>query len=384
MLSALSARALSARALSASALSAGVLSAGALLACAGRSVDGADTAATVAPLDPATLAVDGAWRVGYAEETLEYIDPLGAPRSLRLVRWYPSTDEGGEGVSYLGGLVPDPGSWRDATPAEGPFPVILMSHGSQGYAEAMGHLGHHLASHGWVVLSPDHTGNLLTDGERDVHIYYQRPADLRAVLDHAAALPQADLELVVGLGHSFGGYTLHALAGARYAIEELAPACYDGSDESSFCQGMSPEIEAVFAAGFADPRLRTFVSIGAGDLRLFGADGLEGMTVPGLWLYGELEGAADEGEQFFAASPSPDSRHGLLLGAQHNWIIDLTAALDLQATLEPEVGHSLGRLLALAWARGQGQGEAAAQALLDGDPPVHEALVWTTKEGEDG
>lgn len=323
------------------------------------------------------LAAAGAWGVGYTEQTVSYTDPAGQARALRLAAWYPSPDSDGEGVSYLG-LVQDELSWRDAAVGEGPFPVLVMSHGSQGYAEAMGLLARHFASHGWLVLSPDHTDNLITDGDRSTEIYFQRPADISAVLDHAQAqwAEVADLERILGLGHSFGGYTLHALVGADYAIEELAPACYDGSDTSSFCSTMTPAYEAIFAAGLGDARLKSIVSVGAGDLRLFGEAGVAGIDRPGFWIHGELEGAAAEGEQLFGWLQGEGHRRALVLGAAHNWIIDLSAALDLDATLPTEDGWRIARVLTLAWAEREGRGDTSVDPILDGGVEVSAAVQW--------
>lgn len=348
-----------------------------LLACDGGADDsGAPGDDTAAPLSPeelvASLGAPGAWAVGYTEQQVDYTDPAGLPRSLRLAAWYPTTDTEGEGVEYLG-IVEDEGSWRDATVAPGPFPVIVFSHGSQGYAEVGGFLMRHLASHGWLVLSPDHTDNLITDGgQRSTEIYFQRPADISAVLDHAQAAwaGTADLDVVVGMGHSFGGYTLHALAGATYAIEDLAPGCYDGSDTSNFCATMTPAYEAIFAAGLRDDRIDTILPVGAGDLRLFTEAGIATIDRPALWVAGELEGANAEAEQIFAVMADGTNRRVEVQGAGHNWLLDLSASLDLDATLDTEEGWRIARVFTLAWARRHGLGDTEVDGVLDGEVEV--------------
>lgn len=347
-----------------------------LLACSSGPDDTGATDDTGAPLSPealvASLDASGPWAVGYTEQQVEYTDPAGQPRGLRLAAWYPTTDTEGEGVEYLG-IVEDEGSWRDATVAPGPFPVIVFSHGSQGYAEVAGFLMRHLASHGWLVLSPDHTGNLITDGgSRSTEIYFQRPADISAVIDHAGAAwaDTADLEVVVGMGHSFGGYTLHALGGATYAIEELAPGCYDGSDTSNFCSTMTPAYEAIFAAGLRDDRIDAILPVGAGDLRLFGEEGIATIDRPALWMAGELEGANAEAEQIFGVMADGTDRRVEVLGAGHNWLLDLSASLDLDATLPTDEGWRIARVFTLAWARRHGLGDATVDVVLDGGVEV--------------
>jgi len=68
--------------------------------------------------------------------------------------------------------------------------------------------------------------------------------------------------------------------------------------------------------------------------------------------------------------PSPGSSPG----AQHNWITDLTAALDLKATIDDEEGWRIARVYALAWARRHGlehsEMDSAMDVVLDGDVEV--------------
>ena len=53
---------------------------------------------------------------------------------------------------------------RDATPAPGgPFPGVVFSHGMAGHRRQSTFLCTHLASHGFVVASPDHVGNTLPE-----------------------------------------------------------------------------------------------------------------------------------------------------------------------------------------------------------------------------
>lgn len=355
-----------------------------LLACTAELP--ADSGADRGTTDPSPeelvvlLGAPGPHGVGYTEQNLSTTDPAGQARALRLAVWYPTADTEGEAPTYLG-FVEAPGVLRDARPEPGPFPVVAFSHGSQGYAEVSGFLMAHLASHGFVVASPDHSGNTIRDdGERSTEIYFQRPADMRAVVDHlqAGGWPQADTSTLVGIGHSFGGYTLMALAGADYAIEEIAPACYDGSDSSEFCSTMSPAYEALFAAGFADPRFDAILPMGAGDAALF-QEGVTQIDVPGLWLAGELDGANAQAISVFEqvqGGPSGQGLHrrGEVLGAAHNFCIDLTAALDLDATIDDEEGFRIARVLGLAWALRHGPGDRSVDPILDGEVPISDAL----------
>ena len=112
--------------------------------------------------------------------------------------------------------------------------------------------------------SPDHTGNTTFDGaDRATEIYYLRSEDLGATLD-ALAAAQGDLGFLAGQvgttsgvtasGHSFGGYTLHNLAGATFDAAVIDD-CLDGSDTSSFCSTMDDAKAATLRPG-SPPALR--------------------------------------------------------------------------------------------------------------------------------
>lgn len=149
---------------------------------------------------------------------------------------------------------------RDAAPEPGSFPLVLFSHGMAGHRRQSTFFCTHLASHGYVVLSPDHGGSTLADlfnlamqvGPANLHRALEpllaryvadRPLDLRFLVDAVAAgtislalnersgSARIDLSRVGASGHSFGGFT--ALAAAARdprlrAVVALAPAGGEG------------------------------------------------------------------------------------------------------------------------------------------------------------
>jgi len=74
---------------------------------------------------------------------------------------------------------------RDAgLAAGGPFPLIAFSHGSGGIRFQNTFQMEHLASHGFVVVAPDHQGNTLLDNSGTfAELAVARPLDIRFVLD---------------------------------------------------------------------------------------------------------------------------------------------------------------------------------------------------------
>lgn len=103
----------------------------------------------------------------------------------------------------------------------GPWPVVLVSHGSGGSPLTHRGLARHLARAGFLVLLPTHPGNNRDDNHLadTADVLMQRPRDVTAVLDWVTSPDgfsrQADIHRVGIVGHSLGGYTGLALAHGR-------------------------------------------------------------------------------------------------------------------------------------------------------------------------
>jgi predicted dienelactone hydrolase len=173
------------------------------------------------------------------------------PRPVKLELYYPSTPEAVAGVprdiaQVLGIDIVATPSYRDVARAPGRLPVVLFSHGNGGIRFQSLFLMIHLASHGYLVATPDHHGNTFVDllsGTADPDVATNRPIDMTFVLDQLLAFDTTpgdflaggvDAERVGMSGHSFGGFTSFALAGEdgsfmfrdlrMKAILPLAPA----------------------------------------------------------------------------------------------------------------------------------------------------------------
>jgi len=119
------------------------------------------------------------------------------------------------------------------TSGRAPQPVVIFSHGFHGCATQSKFLTEAIASHGYWVLAPNHKDALCGGGgggfgrseeplgkpeEWTDATYADRGEDIRAILkalaDSAGIAKKMDLHRLVLSGHSLGGYTVLALAGA--------------------------------------------------------------------------------------------------------------------------------------------------------------------------
>jgi predicted dienelactone hydrolase len=197
-----------------------------------------------------------------------------------------------------------------ADPDGGPYPVVIFSHGFSANAVWYSHLPEHLASHGFVVVAPEHVE---IDWLQNAASVIQRPRDVTTAIDYAedsnapggALAGLLDLTQVAVVGHSFGGYTALAAAGAQLEMNSLDMRCADmpPEDPKSFlCMPLAgraaelaelAELDTVPEGNwpsFGDPRVTAIVPI-AGDAYMFDAVGLGKISVPMM----AISGTADTG-----------------------------------------------------------------------------------------
>jgi predicted dienelactone hydrolase len=110
---------------------------------------------------------------------------------------------------------------RDAAPAPGRFPLVLISHGTGGSPLVYRSLARFLARQGFVVGLPEHPGNNRNNDTlaHTVTNLQQRPEHLRTAIDWLYGSEKFSgilrPDCVAIIGHSMGGYTALALAGGE-------------------------------------------------------------------------------------------------------------------------------------------------------------------------
>jgi len=233
------------------------------------------------PNDLGPSSAFGAHPVGV--RTLTLADPSrpdvsapAEPRPLTVEVYYPSSEAAVAGmpkdvVSVLGIEITETPAYRDVAIGTGPFPLVLFSHGNGGIRFQSFFFAAHLASHGYVVVSPDHHGNTFLDaldGAEDPDSAVNRPLDMSFLIDELTVFASEpghlfegaiDLEKIGMSGHSFGGYTSLALAGPAFEL---------GTFTDPRIKAILPQAPAAFFfedSFFAEVTVPTFVIGGSLD-----------------------------------------------------------------------------------------------------------------------
>lgn len=128
-------------------------------------------------------------------------------------------------------------------------PLVVISHGFGADRRFLGYLAYHLASYGLTVVALEHpasnvtwlTGSSYSERAQPrnnilpASEFIDRPKDVSFVLDRLNRLNQFsstlqgkfNTEQVTVIGHSLGGYTALALAGAKLSLGHLRQFCND-------------------------------------------------------------------------------------------------------------------------------------------------------------
>jgi predicted dienelactone hydrolase len=164
---------------------------------------------------------------------------------------------------------------RDARMREGKFPLIVFSHGNGGVRFQSTFWCDHMASHGYVVVSPDHTGNsaativngkiVVANGKSREQHAKDRPIDVSFLIDAATRWSKGedsrfagriDLEKIGVAGHSFGGYTSGAVINTDKRVKAIIPMTPVFGPRTNYdvplCLLMAAEDATIKAAGNAN------------------------------------------------------------------------------------------------------------------------------------
>ena len=180
-----------------------------------------------------------------------------------------------------------------------PVPVVILSHGFGSEPKSFDYLGEHLASYGIAAVSVEHIGS---DSDYELEIlegakkraiaateFIERPLDIQYVIDELerrnlsdpALKGTLDLDKIGAIGHSLGGYTTLALAGAKINLDRLQQQCPNKKINLNMsllmqCRAKDLKIERQLA----DPRIKGAIAISPIASGILGPESLSQISIP--------------------------------------------------------------------------------------------------------
>ncbi|HET8736104.1 MAG TPA: dienelactone hydrolase family protein [Pricia sp.] len=189
---------------------------------------------------------------------------------------------------------------RDVAPkvSEGPFPLVIISHGYVGSRYLMTYLTENLASKGYVVAAIDHTDSTFKDANAFQSTLLNRAKDIRFVLDGMAKLGKKqgdntlsgliDADNTAIIGYSMGGYGVLNVAGAGYSdgMVQFFKGMTEGSTAIKALAASNPEYRAR-----SDSRIKAVVAFAPWGMErgVWDAEGLKGLKTPTFFVAGSQD-----------------------------------------------------------------------------------------------
>jgi predicted dienelactone hydrolase len=223
---------------------------------------------------------------------------------IETIVWFPGVAPGPDDKKNRYMLLLEGNSYEDLAvePSGAPYPLVLFSHGNKGINFQSYSFTEFLASHGFVVASPNHRGNTMFDNpshEEMAEIALQRPVDIAFVLQKMQELTSTagdpfeqriDTGRVGMAGHSFGGYTALVVAGGTQDVDAALQRCLEGSASDVFC----PYVVYWPAGTVVLPppgleNVRCSLAMAPGGYGAFGDDGLAGIEMPVMIMAGLID-----------------------------------------------------------------------------------------------
>lgn len=195
--------------------------------------------------------------------------------------------------------LPEAGSQSTKELPSPPFPLIVISHGLASDRFTLVYLAEHLASYGFAVAVLEHPGS---NAERiqqyfaglaappNATEFINRPLDIKYLLDELQRLEKLDPTLqgklnfqqVGAIGHSFGGYTVLTLAGAKINFEQLREDC--NANNSSFNLSLVLQCQATelppIDYDLKDDRIKVIMAINPINSSILGEGGISQIKIP--------------------------------------------------------------------------------------------------------
>ncbi len=186
-----------------------------------------------------------------------------------------------------------------------PAPLAVFSHGFTSDRLNFKYLAEHLASHGYIVVVPEHIGSdskfkeAFLRGELSVDVspseFVSRPRDITNLLDQIENYPELkgriNWEQVGVLGHSFGGNTALAISGAPLNLARITEVCQQ--NQLTLNASMLLQCRGSYLPpgeyNLTDPRIKAVVAVNPVTSSILGPESMSKIAIPTMILGGSKD-----------------------------------------------------------------------------------------------
>ena len=222
---------------------------------------------------------------------------------------------------------------------DGQKPLIVISHGFNSNRDTFEYLAEHLASHGYAVAVPEHSGSnvaqlqaLLGGRAQDIiqsTEFIDRPLDVSYLLDALEVKSQTDpsigplnLEQVGIFGQSFGAYTALVSGGGSLSFNQLYQDCAELKNTLNLSLLFQCQARLLIPQPYelADPRIKAVVAVNPIGSSLLGPKAYGEIEVPVMLVSGSSDAVAPalpEQIRPFGWLKTPNKYLMMMVGGNH-------------------------------------------------------------------
>ena len=188
---------------------------------------------------------------------------------------------------------------RDAKPdkTNGPYPLIIVSHGYTGSRYIMTYLTENLASKGYVVVAIDHTDSTFRDATGFNSTLLNRSLDDLFILNEIDRLSKESNHYLSGIvnvektgliGYSMGGYGAINVAGGGYS--PMATSFFASMSKGNNALNKRKVGQKEFIESF-DKRIKAIVALAPWGMEqgVWNDEGLAGIKIPTFYVAGSKD-----------------------------------------------------------------------------------------------
>jgi predicted dienelactone hydrolase len=253
-----------------------------------------------------------------------------------------------------------------------PAPILVFSHSLGTDRANFTDLMQHLASHGFAVVAIEHPGsdrqqmkNLLEGSAQEVmqlDEFQNRPLDITFLLNQLqenSLRKRLDFQNIGFLGHSLGGYTGLALAGAMPDFPQLRQACRshritkNPTNPALVLQCLA--LKSTTQTPLADNRIQAVFAFNAIAGSIFGKKGLSNIQIPTMFVSGSQDNIAPfMTEQLcpYSQLKTPEKHFVLIENGTHFYTNKVNnLSLFTAANPDPGIARRYLKTLSLAFAK---------------------------------